>query len=734
MSAPHADGARHAPPYRPQALEPRWQSAWRDARLFDADPQPGRPKWFIVELPPFATGQLHMGHARNYVLADADARFRRMQGYNVLYTTGFDTFGLPTELAAREAGCAPERLARECSEAMAAQFVRLGLGHDSRRITQYHVPAYYRWVQWVFLRLFEAGHCFRRDAPVAWCPQCEVTLAASLVDDGRCWRCKRVVSTVVQPQWFVRESTFADEMLDGLDRLAGWPDEVKKIHRDWIGRREGLRLRLPVRGRAHGLALHLDDAGWLPGVRFVAVGRRHPLAAAALRDGVQPGETILLADVAQAAGAAGAVELPIIVEDAPGDAARAGRPDAVAADRALAERHALAAPSPGAGGAPAVCDLDAMLAAGQAERVVGYRLQDWNIARNRYWGPPVPIVHCAACGPVAVPEHALPVRLPEDVDLSRPGNPLEHHARFRDVRCPRCGASARRDAQTLEAYSSPWWYHWMCKRVDVDDPFNRDDANAWLPVDLMIGGADQVRTCFFHVRMIARALRGMGIADVDEPVTTLLALGMVKQDDRKMSKSAGNAVSLASIIERYGADALRLAIIGAAAPENDVNWSDDLVRRQRAFVARLWAFVHRVAETEAGIAAAHDAGDPPAAGRPDALHRRMQDWLATGGRRIAADFRRHDYHLALKNLAFLFERLQAFDAAMRRRAPPRAEDVAILAGATRQLVLFLGPFAPHVAEELWQALGGAGLVAGAAWPGADVVRSSAATAKREAFA
>ncbi|BEU74438.1 leucine--tRNA ligase (plasmid) [Ralstonia syzygii subsp. indonesiensis] len=720
MTAAEAPSAAARPvPYQPASLEPHWQRAWQDARVFEADRHRGRPKWFIVELPPFATGRLHLGHARNYVLADAGARFKRMQGYDVLYTSGFDTFGLPTELAASAAGCLPGDLASRCCDTMGEQFVRLGLGHDRRRIDQYHVPEFYRWVQWVFVRLFEAGHCFRRDAPAAWCAQCEVTLAASLVEDGRCWRCKGEVQTQVRPQWFVRESTFADEMLDGLDRLDGWPHDVKAIHRDWIGRRDGLQLSLPLRGRTDRLPLLLEDAAWAPDLRFVVVGRQHPLAAAA---SLPPGGTVVLSDVAQAAGTAGVVDLPIVVEDAAHDGARAGRPGAVAEDRALAERHGIAWSSHNASGAVDRCDAQALLAAGQGRRVVRYRIQDWNIARNRYWGPPVPVVHCADCGLVAVPEDALPVLLPDDVDLQQPGNPLERHAGFRHVACPHCNRPALRDPETLEAYSSPWWYHWLCRSLGAEYPFSREDAQAWLPVDLMVGGADQVRSCFFHVRMIARALRRMDIADIEEPVTTLLALGMVKQDNRKMSKSAGNAVDMQSIIARYGADALRLAIIGAAAPERDFNWSEELVRREHAFLTRLWHFVDKVGELIGDGDRAPDGAVPAGTGKtaPDGalekLGKRMEGWLATGGYRMTADLQRHDYHLALKNLKFLFDRLQTFDAALRKHQPPRAQDVAILADATRSIVLYLGPFAPHIAEALWQTLGGESMVTCAAWP------------------
>lgn len=765
MSAtPPATATLATPPYRPAALEPHWQQAWQDARVFEADPEPNpgsgaapRPKWFIVELPPFATGQLHMGHARNYVLADAGARYRRMRGHNVLYTSGFDTFGLPTELAAREAGCDPAQLASQCSETMGEQFVRLGLGHDRRRITQYHDPAFYRWVQWVFVRLFNAGHCFRRDAPVAWCAHCEVSLAASLAENGRCWRCNSAVQTRVQAQWFVREADFADAMLDGMDALPGWPDTVKKIHRDWIGRRECLALALPLQGLpqprgaadAPGMALELllDDAAQLPDLAFVALGRRHPVAMAALQAGQGRGArevgearevegqggdgSVRLSCTALATDAGGqAVALPVVLAPLDDDSVRAGLPGRSPQDLQLAQALGIAT-GDAAGAGP--CDAGQMLANGQARPVVRYRLQDWNIARNRYWGPPVPIVHCPSCGPVAVAEQDLPVLLPADVDLRVPGNPLELHTRFRHVACPRCQAPARRDAETLEAYSSPWWYHWLCKGLDTDSPFSAGDARAWLPVDVMIGGADQVRSCFFHVRMMARALASMGIADVQEPVTTLLVLGMVKQDDRKMSKSAGNAVDLHAMMQRYGADALRLAILGAAAPERDFNWSEMLIRKQQAFLVRVWNFVHAVVQEAGDFLGVDGAGQPapaaagpePAPAEPTPLGRRMQGWLATGVHRIGTNFERHDYHLAVKNFDFLFDRLQTFRTTLHKTAPPRPEDLALLAQATRCVVLCLAPLAPHIAEELWRVLGGRGMAALARWPQPGAAQASA---------
>jgi leucyl-tRNA synthetase len=700
-------------PYQPSDLEPRWQQAWDAARLFETPDRPTRPKWFIMELPPFATGQLHLGHARNYVLADVDARFRRMVGHDVLYTSGYDTFGLPTELAARAQGCSPQGLSAHCCQEMGRQFVRLGLSHDRRRITAYHVPAYYRWVQWVFVRLMKAGHCFRREAPVLWCAQCEVALATSLAADDRCWRCDSPVLTRCMPQWFVRETDFAEEMLDGLDQLPGWPDSVKKIHRDWIGRRTGIRLRLPVRGAAPAhapamLEFSLEAGVDIGALRYVAIGRRHPLAPEI--NGPMAG-TMQLDWYLEALDAEGRpVPLPVVVADASEDGVHAGL------------EPLLDLPEPG-------IDRGALAAAGRLEPCLLYRLQHWNVARSRYWGPPVPVVHCDTCGAVPVPEDQLPVLLPDEVNLEVPGNPLETLASFRNTSCPCCGRPALRETDTLEAYSSPWWYHWLCKRLDTDNPFEPEDAQAWLPVDFLIGGSDQIRSCFFHIRMIARALRRMEIAAVEEPVTTLTAIGMVLRDHRKMSKSAGNAADLDALITRFGADAVRLAVLSAAAPDKDVNWSDGLVRRQHTFLSAVWAFCQRQALRAAALP---EARTELAAHGPSRLGRRLKGWLLSAERRLGANLRRHDHHLAVKNVSFLFERLCAFEKqALDDAAGPSPSDIAQLSNATRQLLLHLSPLAPHLAEELWHQLGEPGFAAAAMWPGGTAASSDDAAGAAE---
>lgn len=696
MSAPAA--ARTTPrPSRHAETEAKWQAAWAADGLFSR-PRPDRPKWYIMELPPFATGSLHLGHARNYVLADAGARFRRMAGHDVLYTTGYDTFGLPSEIAAREQGVHPAELVERCCAQMGDQLRRLGLSHDAAKITAFHIPEYYRWVQWVFLRLLEAGHCERREEPVLWCPACDASLTESLAEGGRCWRCRAAVELRPVPQWFVKETHFAEAMLDGIDALAGWPAPVIGIHKDWIGRREGRRVTLDAEGVAETIDVFVEAGASLTAAAAVGAAADHPLLAAA---GTPPllrhpalGRPLPLIALAPQHLPGPRVAVPLVPGANP------------AHDRALA---AAGIPSRGAGGEEP-----------DSEAAIVYRLHDWGIARQRYWGPPVPVIHCAACGPVPVPEADLPVLLPLDVALDAPGNPLETDQAFLAAPCPRCAAPARRDSDTFEAYSSPWWYHWACMQPGDASPFEAATAARWLPVDLMIGGADQIRSCFFHVRMIAKALKQLGISAVDEPVETLVAIGMVQADGRKMSKSEGNSVALDALLDEHGADAVRLAVLRGAAPDRDFNWSGSLLDRARTFLAAIARFSR--SELLRPDAAAAEPGEAP--GR---LAQKLAGWTETAAHKVTSNLVRHDYHLMIQNLEFLFDRLRQFE---RDAAPKNGADRARLRAAWEAFLRLLAPAAPHLAEELWAAAGSDGLVSGAAWPAPVEAREAARRPRR----
>lgn len=737
-------------------IETYWQDRWEEARIFHYEPLPGKKNWLIMELPPFANGSLHMGHLRNYSMGDANARFRRMMDFNVLYTSGFDSFGLPNELAAREAQCHPKLLAEEVMAEMRQQFIRMGLSHDTRRIIGYHEEEYYRWVQWVFLKLLENGFAYRKLSPVNWCEHCQTTLADSLAEGGKCWRCHVPVESRPVKQWFISESNFAEELLQGLERLDRWPAKIKQIHRDWIGRREGLDVQFALApDKSFFLNVFLPQPELLPAVTFIVVSPEHPLLPWMISRGYT-GEAALesirkrtheaVSTTLMALHPLTEKQLPVTISsslDLSFNAdVLAGCPAHVRADARMAlllgleAAPVLCAPD-GAGPGSAFewnerwlycCggELDGMSvplgrshilqkieSAGVGRKTVRYRLRDWNIARQRYWGPPVPVVHCSVCGIVPVPEDQLPVRLPMDISMQGEGNPLANDSEFVHTQCPRCAAPAQRDTDTLEAYSSPWWYHWNGKGNSTFDPFDRGESRLYVPVALMIGGEDQARTCFFHVRMMARALKQSGTVDYEEPIDTLLAIGMVKAGGRKMSKSEGNTVSPAAMIEQYGADAVRFGILSGAAPESDLNWSDMLIRQAYAFLQNVWRFGMRTSSLLQVNLCSRDV-------RIDSnysLSRKLARQLETAIVRTTGALEQNRFHLAATNVQFLFKRIEEYESeAVERHGTLDQRDREVLSSAMSVFLRLLTPLCPHITEELWRRFGGSGFIAQAAWP------------------
>jgi leucyl-tRNA synthetase len=677
------------------------QAKWNAAKIFQSNPVAGRPKSFIVELPPFANGKLHLGHLRNYTIGDVIARFRRMTGHNVLYTTGFDAFGLPNENAAREQGCAPAKLVEQNMAEMLRQFSRLGLSYDPRRILSDHEPRYYKWVQWVFLRLLAAGHVYRRKGLVNWCSDCRSTLAESLVEAGRCWRCATKVSVVEMERWYVRETDFVEPLLVE-EALPGWPDMVTRMHRDWIGARGGIEIKFQLEGRGDFITAFTSTPELLAEAAFLGIGSLHPLGA-----GASPGRVVDLGVLAIEPLSQRRLPVVLVYEDdrVIEDDVLLGCPAREARDRAI--WRSIGAVNDQAFNEPAIpADRQEItrrlkeIGAGRPTK--RYRLRDWDIARPRYWGTPVPVVHCTACGPVGVPERELPVLLPDVADLDTPGSPLASSPEFVETVCPKCRRPAHRDTDTIETYASPWWFYLICRDQEVSSPFDAKSASQWMPVDVMIGGADQTRTCFFHLRVLAEAMTRLGIVDERHPVKRLIAIGMVKQDGRKMSKSAGNAVDLAEMIDRFGADSLRLAILSAAAPDQDVSWNEDLPARASRFIGNVVKLFDRNAFAFARL--------PP---HPPALSKRQQQFagkVAIAERKITGNLERYAFHLAIQQLIFFFDQIVKFE---HERG---AEDEIPLGFAARSLLQLAAPLAPHVAEELWERAGGVGLLAAAAWP------------------
>lgn len=680
------------------SYEARWQEAWAKAGLFKAARHAGRPKWFIVELPPFANGRLHLGHVRNYVIGDVIARFRRALGHDVLYTTGFDSFGLPNEIAAREEKTSPAALVARNQPLMSAQLRRLGLSHDPTRIMSDHDPDYYLWVQWVFLKLRESGLAFRRRDFVNWCVSCGTTLADSLVEQGRCWRCRNPVSRIEKEQWFIRETELAEDVL--AQTLPDWPKPILDIHADWIGRRAGLEVTLRVEGRDLNLSVFVETPEALAQAAFVMVpsgGVEARMLGLAETLGVAAPAVSGLHVIEPVAGR----RLPILCGEAGRrgeEGVRLGLPNQNPEDERLAQDLALVSPG------SATSAFEAQPAT--IRPAIRTRLRDWDIARSRYWGTPVPVIHCESCGEVGVPETQLPVLLPHDVDLGKGGNPLETLESFTATPCPHCKQPARRETDTLEAYSSPWWYYLICKDPGDSVPFNGKGAQDWMPVDLMIGGADQARTCFFHLRTVAEALTRIGIVSERHPVRGLLAIGMVKAEGRKMSKSAGNSIDPESLLDTYGADAVRFATVAAAAPEQEFNWSNEGVVRAARFLAGIRRFFER---NSFDFSALPEKLDPH-----DSRRQRIVKWLAAASEKTTGSLQRNALHVAAKQVEFLATQLIQLDRDIAEaKAKPDAEAMGF---AARLLLQLLSPFVPHLAEELWFRAKGAVFLAAAAWP------------------
>ena len=753
-------------------LEARWQEAWAESRIFEATPRPGASKWLVLEYPPFPSGKLHMGHVRNYVIGDAVARFRRMVGHNVLYTNGFDAFGLPNDNAARERGCHPADWTETCIAEIRRQYVRLGLSHDTRRIGGFHEPAYYRWSQWIFLKFLEDGLAVRKRARVDWCDACKTTLARTSVNDGRCWRCDTLVESRVMDQWYVRESAFCEPLLESLDDLHGWPEHARKIQANRIGRVAGLEVRFEAPEEGLAVVAFTEHPELLMGAAFVGVDPLHPAVkqlreAGRLEAEIERGLEDLMkgrkanlsrrresegrSDIAAMALGVSVVHplsgarVPLVainyVESRTPEDAIVGVPAHQRDDLAVAEilglpwarvlasprgaeeagpfewddAHALAGEGAfGAqtAGAARTAVAEAVASRGAGKGAFHYRLQDWNVCRQRYWGPPIPIVYCDACGAVPVPEKDLPVLLPYDIDLSSPRNPLEDLESFVHTTCPRCGKGARRETDTLETFFNSSWLHIrFAMSPGCESPFFDDEVNYWLPADLGIGGDEQYMTAYFHNRVFNRSLRRWSKVAFDEAFTKFLAIGIVKRDGKKMSKHAGNSIDPDDLIEEYGADALRLATFDAARPGATIDWSPGSIKNFHRFLSDVWDLFGRMKAT---IKLSDGAAPAPAEARK---HKQVARWLDTAVQKMSSCMADNQLHLATKNVAFLFSRLQEIESDQARPgARPTGADRHLMSEAARVFLLLLAPLAPHVAEELWQQCGGEGMAATARWP------------------
>jgi len=751
-----------------RSVERRWQDAWERTDLYRADDADPREKRYVLEMLPYPSGDLHVGHAKNYTLGDAVARMTRMAGYNVVHPMGFDAFGLPAENAAIERGIDPNVWTRSNIANMERQIRLIGTGYDWSRELATCEPSYYRWNQWIFLRLYEDGLAYKREAPVNWCPKDQTVLANEQVEDGRCWRCQSLVERRNLSQWFLKITAFADRLLASIDGLEGWPEKIRAMQRNWIGRSEGVTFSFDLEDSAERISVYTTRVDTLYGVTYLALAPEHPVVgtilatrtherdavnafAATLQNKSELERTSLMEKTGVFTG--GYARNPLSGERVPiwvtnyvladyGTGAVMGVPAHDERDFEFATRMKLpvvrvvtepgvatdvpllaaytaydgslvkSGPYTGLGGEAARRAIgDALVAAGRGEWTVNYRIRDWLISRQRYWGTPIPIITCAEHGEVAVPDDALPVLLPADVPITGEGSPLARDARFVTTPCPTCGKPARRESDTMDTFfESSWYYVRYLDVANTTRPFDAARVDPWLNVDQYIGGAEHAVLHLLYARFFYKYFHDKGwVHGPDEPFARLFNQGMVLRNGEKMSKSRGNVVGIDETAERNGVDAMRLFLLKATPPEDTMEWTDEGIAGRVRFLDRVW----RAVDPLAGRAREASLQTLPAiAGEPQrALVRAVHAALRSGAEETQT--RRFHYNTTLARLDELVNALTKF-----LQAPGAGEDPAALYAA-HALPIVLAPFAPHIAEELWARFGYATSVHTERWFEAD---------------
>jgi leucyl-tRNA synthetase len=764
--------------FDPSQADGRWQRAWDEAQTFRADDASAKPRSYVLEMFPYPSGRIHIGHVRNYTMGDVLARYKRMRGHEVLHPMGWDAFGMPAENAAIEKKVHPGSWTYQNIANMKAQLKRLGFALDWSREFATCDPAYYGHEQALFLDLYEAGLVYRKESAVNWDPVDQTVLANEQVIDGKGWRSGAPVEKRKLSQWFLKITDFAQELLDGLDELEEWPEKVRLMQENWIGKSQGLQFsfRLSDGGSVEVYSTRPDT---IFGASFVAVAPDHPIAqAAAGRDAgaaafielcKQGGTTAAELETAEKLGYAigtkaihpfTGAELPVYIANfvlmeygtgaimaVPGHdqrdfefatkyglpVVRVVAPSAEEADAPLTEAEAGEGILVNSGFIDGMTVEEAKGAViaraeteGWGEGKTVWRLRDWGVSRQRYWGTPIPFLHCAACGVVPVPKEQLPVVLPEDVDFSVPGNPLDRHPTWKHVECPKCGGAAQRETDTLDTFVDSSWYFLRFASQPHDKPFDRAEVASWLPVDQYIGGIEHAILHLLYARFWTRALAHIGQLDITEPFASLFTQGMVthetyrsagndprwlapeeveaRGDDviekatgrpveigrvLKMSKSKKNVVAPEPIIERYGADALRWFLLSDSPPERDLPWSDSGIDGCGRFVQRLWRLFGQY--------------DAAATGTDKALERKTHQAIAA----VAEEIEALSFNKAVA-------RIYELASAIEKAAPSASRSQAI-----RTILLLAAPMMPHLAEEGWAAMGETGLVAEAVWPEVD---------------
>lgn len=759
--------------YHPEKIEDKWQEIWKESGCFEVEADPAKPKYYVLEMFPYPSGKIHMGHVRNYSIGDVVARFMSMRGYNVMHPMGWDAFGLPAENAAIKNNSHPAEWTYANIDEMREQLQRLGYSYDWRREVASCRPEYYKWEQLFFLKFLEKGLVYRKNSPVNWCPGCNTVLANEQVEEGLCWRCDAEVEQKDMEQWFLRITDYADELLADLNKLdKGWPERVLTMQRNWIGKSYGAELTFSVKGSDRKIDVFTTRPDTIYGATFMSVAAEHPMVEELIegyekadevrefvskvrnmdrikrgaddleKEGIFTGAycvnpvtgremPIYVANFVLMAYGTGAVmavpahdqrdfefatkyELPVQVVINPPELHEKGDVlDVADMSEAYADPGILVNSGDFDGmenEAAKKAIVEHLDGSGLGRMTVNYRLRDWNVSRQRFWGAPIPVIYCDACGAVPVPEDQLPIKLPEDAQARSDGkSPLPGMDSFVNCDCPQCGGKARRETDTLDTFfESSWYFLRYCDARNDDAPWDKEKIDYWLPVDQYIGGIEHAILHLLYARFFTKALRDTGFINNDEPFEHLLTQGMVLKDGGKMSKSKGNVVDPNAMINHYGADATRLFILFAAPPVKELEWSDQGIEGAYRFLNRLWRLVEDLQDVlqQAKPASFTD----PASEAAKSLRRKEHETI----KRVTHDIENHfQFNTAIAAVMELVNELYGVKDELRESAPQA------LSSAIATALTVLSPVAPHICEELWETLGHDTRLAEQAWPAHD---------------
>ena len=739
-------------------ISKKWRARWEEKGIFKVSEDPKKKKFYCLEMYPYPSEKLHVGHLRNYSIGDALARFKRMKGFNVLYPMGYDAFGMPAENAAIKNNVDPEKWTLDNIKAISEQQKAMGMSYDWSRKIQSCTPDYYKWNQWIFLKFLEKGLAYRKKSSVNWCPSCKTVLANEQVEQGKCWRCKSIVEQKDLEQWYFKITDYADELLNDLDKLEDWPERVKTMQRNWIGRSEGVEIDFPIKDSNEKISTFTTRPDTVYGITYMVIAPEHPIIKKLTKgteyedkvnqfiEEVKKEEiTERMDDTKDKKGMFigkyfinpfTKEECPLYIADYAlmeyGTGAVMAVPTHDQRDFEFAKKYNLAlkvviTPKDkllkedemneayidegilvnsdqfdGLENKKAIEKISNFIEKNKwGKRTVNYKIRDWLISRQRYWGTPIPIIYCEKCGIVSVPEKDLPVLLPKDVKFGTGGNPLGTSKNFVNTTCPKCGGKAKRETDTMDTFvDSSWYFLRYCSPKYEKAPFDKKAVEYWMNVDQYIGGIEHAILHLLYARFFTKALRDLGLCNIDEPFKRLMTQGMVIKDGAKMSKSLGNVVDPAGITEKYGPDTARLFILFAALPEKELDWSDEGVKGAFKFLNRFYSLIE---DNKKKISL--NKIDLKNLNSKDKYMLSLMNHLIKDTTENIEQFK---FSLAISDIMQFVSQVGKYV-----NENPKNN---VFGELIKNLILLMAPFTPHVCEELWEMIGFKGFVSLAEWP------------------